>query len=135
MMTKQFLIDLFRLKAKFAASSAIATTVDYCLYLLLLRFEFTPEVANICSAGTGMIINFILQKNYIFDVKRRVRSAFMISLITSIIGISLSTLIIHYLTFIPFFAEYQFITKALATGIIFFYNFYCKRFAFEKKLL
>ncbi len=134
-MISQQLKDLFRLKAKFAASSAIATVVDYCLYLLLVSTVLTPVYANIISAGIGMLINFVLQKNYIFDVNRSIRMAFLISLATSLVGLTISTYLIYELNKFQFFSDYQMITKALVTGTIFFYNFYFKRFAFEKKML
>jgi len=127
--------ELFKLKIKFAGSSTIATIVDYCLYQVLIYYSFMPAKANLISAGTGLIINFILQKKYIFDLNRKLSTAFVISLISSLIGLAISTLFIHNLSKIDFFDKYQIITKALATGLIFFYNFYTKRFAFEKKIL
>jgi len=133
--TYQKIKELFKLKIKFAGSSTIATIVDYCLYQVLIYYSFMPAKANLISAGTGLIINFILQKKYIFDLNRKLRTAFVISLISSLIGLAISTLFIHNLSKIDFFDKYQIITKALATGLIFFYNFYTKRFAFEKKIL
>ena len=129
------LIDLFRLKLKFATSSAVATVVDYSIYLILIHFGLTPVKANLMSAGTGMVINFLLQKNYIFNLNRQLRTAMLISLLSSLVGISLSTFLIHNLSQVAFFSEYQMITKALVTGVVFFYNFYMKRFAFERKML
>jgi putative flippase GtrA len=90
-------------------------------------------VSNIISASTGMLINFILQKRYIFELRRKVGAAFGISLITSILGIALGTGLIWLLNLEPFFREHQYITKAIVTGLIFFYNFYMKRFAFERR--
>jgi len=46
----------------------------------------------------------------------------------------ISTGIIYWLNLYPFFAERQYLTKILATGMIFFYNFYTKRFIFERRL-
>jgi len=31
--------------------------------------------------------------------------------------------------------EYQALTKLIATGIVFFYNFYLKRYVFERKFI
>lgn len=107
--------------------------MDYFLYLILVNYFLDPIVSNLISAGTGMLINFLLQKRYIFQLERKVGHAFLISLATSVLGIGLSTLFIYLLIQIPFFMEYQFITKGIVTGSIFFYNFYMKRFAFERK--
>lgn len=134
-MDRDSIISLIKLKLKFASSSAIATLVDYGLYLFLVNRIFAPTTSNIISAGTGMLINFFLQKTYVFDVQRKLSTAFVISLSTSLVGIGISTGIIYLLNMMPFFQEYQFITKAVATGTLFFYNFYMKRFAFEKRFL
>jgi len=134
-MDREGFIQLIKLKVKFAGSSAIATAVDFVLYNILVGQFFAPVISNVISASVGMLINFFLQKNYVFDVNRKISGAFLISLSTSIVGIGISTLIIYLLNMIPFFQDYQFITKAVATGILFFYNFYMKRFAFEKRFL
>ncbi len=133
--TYQKINDLFKLKLKFAGSSTIATAVDYCLYQLLVYYNFMPAKANLISAGTGLLINFVLQKKYIFNLNRKLKTAFLISFVSSLFGLTISTLFIHYLSKFQFFSTNQLITKALVTAIIFFYNFYIKRFAFEKKIL
>ncbi|SRR6056297_47134 len=125
---KSFIIP----KLRFAASSSVATIADYVLYLLLVT-TLSPVVSNLISATTGMIINFVLQKRFIFQLKRRVYEAFGISLLTSIIGIGLGTLLIWFLNQYAFFENHQYVTKAIVTGLIFFYNFYMKRFAFERR--
>lgn len=125
---KSFLIP----KLRFAASSSAATLADYVLYLLLVT-TLSPVISNIISASTGMVINFVLQKKYIFELKRKLHAAFGISLLTSIVGIALGTAFIWLLNHNEFLREHQFITKGIVTGFIFFYNFYMKRFAFERK--
>ena len=127
--------DLFLLKLKFAGSSSIATLVDYALYLSLVHRVLAPGWANVLSSGVGMLINFLLQKKYVFHLDRKVQVALLISLATSFIGIGLSTLIVITLSDFDFFNKVQFLTKAIATGVVFFYNFYMKRFAFERKFL
>ena len=121
-------------KIKFAGTSAVATLVDYVLYLMLVEVAGLPKVtSNIISSGLGMIINFVLQKRFIFDLRRKVSTAFLISLAFSIGGIALGTFLIWLISLIPFFEQNQFITKLIVIGIVFFYNFYTKRFAFEKR--
>lgn len=120
---------------KFGASSSIATVVDYVLYQILVRFLFGPAVSNVISASVGMIINFFLQKRFIFQLRRDARMAFVISVLVSVLGIFISTQIITYLTSHQYFNGNQYVIKAVATGIVFFYNFYMKRFAFERKML
>lgn len=123
------------MKVKFAMSSSVATLVDYVLYQVLVRYLFSPVVSNLVSATVGMVINFFLQKKYIFELKRSVKIAFIISLFVSVGGIGISTIIIHFLNKSEMLAGNQYIIKAIATGTVFFYNFYMKRFAFEKRFI
>ena len=123
------------MKVKFAMSSSLATLVDYVLYQVLVRYLFSPVASNLISATVGMVINFFLQKKYIFELKRSVKIAFIISLFVSVGGIGISTIIIHFLNKSEMLAGNQYIIKAIATGTVFFYNFYMKRFAFEKRII
>ena len=133
--TTKNIVKLVKMKVKFAMSSSVATFVDYVLYQILVKYLFSPVVSNLISATVGMVINFFLQKKYIFELNRSVKLAFMISLLISVIGIGLSTSIIHFLNKSELLAGNQYIIKAIATGIVFFYNFYMKRFAFEKRFI
>lgn len=124
------------MKSKFAASSAVATLVDMGLFGILTKVTDIPEeIVNVISSLVGMVINFFLQKKFVFEMNRKVSTAFLMSLAVSLVGILLSTTIIHYLLRLPIFETYPIIAKLIATGIVFFYNFYLKRFAFEKKFL
>jgi len=124
------------MKTKFAASSGVATLVDMGIFALLSRVTSIPvEIINIFSSLVGMVINFLLQKKYIFQLNRKVRTAFLLSLIVSLGGIIISTSIIYGLKTIDIFQSYPILAKIIATGIVFFYNFYLKRFSFEKKFL
>jgi putative flippase GtrA len=122
------------LQIRFAMTSSVATVIDYTLYLIAVSWFFTPVVSNILSFSIGIMVNFLLQKKFIFLLKRDVLQTFALSLSFSLIGLILSTVLIYILTQFLFFMKYQYITKLIVTGIIFFYNFYTKRYAFEKNL-
>ncbi len=123
------------LKLKFAATSSVATLVDYVLYLVLVNTIFSPVISNVVSYSCAMVINFIMQKRFIFSLQRTVSTAFVLSALVSLGGLAFSTLIIFLLNKVAFFQEYQFITKLCATGVVFFYNFYMKRYVFEKRFV
>ncbi|MEZ4981949.1 MAG: GtrA family protein [Saprospiraceae bacterium] len=53
--------------------SAIATAVDYALYMALVTWFWPCGIQNIISYTIAVVINFTLQKKYIFDLQRRVR--------------------------------------------------------------
>ena len=126
---------LFQMKARSAMTGAVATTVDYVIYLLLVGRLFSPVVSNIISYSCGMVINFVLQKRFVFVLQGSAYRAFLLSLMVSMGGMALSTGIIYGLTQMDFFNHHQYITKLCATGVVFFYNFYLKRYVFERKFI
>jgi putative flippase GtrA len=127
--------ELLRLKVRFALTSSVATLLDYGLYLALVYTILPPVSSNIISYSIAVLINFTLQKRFIFDLQRKVYAAFLLSIAVSLGGLLLSTGIIFSLSQMAFFSRYQFITKLVATALVFFYNFYLKRYAFEKRFL
>ena len=121
-------------KVKFASTSLLATVVDYTLYLTLVYTGFEKVPSNIVSASCGFLINFLLQKRFIFTLKRRLRTAFFMSMSFSAFGIAISTGLIFLFNKNQFLDQHQYITKMIVMGIMFFYNFYTKRIAFEKNI-
>ncbi len=129
------LLDRYILpKVKFASTSMVATIVDYTLYLSLYYSGLDKIPANIISASCGFLVNFFLQKKYIFSLERRLSTTFLMSLAFSIIGIAVSTCLIFLISKIAFFDQHQYLTKLVVTGIMFFYNYYTKQLAFEKRI-
>lgn len=125
---------LLLLKLRFALSGLVATLVDYGLYLLLVGRFLGPAAANVASYSCSMVLNFVLQRRFVFTLKRSVGRAFVLSMTVSLGGLLLSTLIVHSLSQLGFFAQRQYLTKLVATGTVFFYNFYLKRLVFERRL-
>jgi len=133
---KEFIKKLLVLKTKFAASSGVATIVDVGLFTTLSRYTTLSEpIINVISSLVGMVINFVLQKKFIFELNRKASTVFLLSLAVSLVGIGISTTIIHFMMSVPIVTDFPVIAKLVATGVVFFYNFYMKRFAFEKKFL
>jgi putative flippase GtrA len=120
-------------KVKFAGASAVATSVDYGLYLLLLRYKIDPVLAHAISYSCGMVTNFTLQKQFIFELNRPISSAFLFSAGFAGGALLLGTGFMKMLLKVPFFAEMPVAGKVLTTGILFLYNFYTRRFSFEKR--
>ena len=127
--------ELFILKLRFALTSSIATLADYSLYLILVDTFFPPLIANTIAYTIAVIINFSLQKRFVFSLNRKISTTFILAICVSIIGLGLSNLIIWSLIQYPFFTQNQYLTKLIATGLVFFWNFYMKRFVFEKKFI
>lgn len=126
---------LFLLKARYAAASAVATALDYGIYLALVHRVFEPAPANVISYSCGVFVNFVLQRWFVFELQRPVKQAFFLAMLVSLGGMALSTGIVHGLSQLTWFNQQQVITKFCATAIVFFYNFYLKRYVFEKRFV
>lgn len=118
---------------RFAFSSIIATSLDHSLFVILVHVGVGAGVSNLFSQGAGMVVNFILQKQFIFNLKRSAWIAFILSLCFSFLGLLFGSLIVHLLTQLPVVDQFQYLGKIIATGIVFFYNYFTKRFAFERR--
>ena len=120
-----------RSQAKFLTSSVIATGVDYVLYLLLDWLWFDPVMAHTISYPIAVLVNFYLQKRFIFDLKRKTHHAFVISMIFSVIGWGLGIGMMWWLIKLPILCDWPILAKFIVTGVLFFFNFYTKKYAFE----
>ena len=127
--------ELVRLKAKFALTSGLATAVYYGLYLLLVYLGAVPVVANLIGYSSAVVVNFLLQRRYIFELQRRARTAFLYSIAVSVGGLALSTLLVWWLGHYSFFNSYEPLKVLTVSGLLFFYNFYGKRFSFERRFV
>ena len=125
--------ELFAMKLRYVSASLIATMVDYSLYGLLTWQGLSPVAAHIPSFTAGMVTNFLLQKKYVFELQRKTHIAFGMAVLVSLGGLLLTTVLIGWLVHFEFFHQYHFLAKVGASGVVFFYNFYLKRFIFEKR--
>ena len=126
---------LWQKMLRFALTSGIATIVDFLLFLVFVAMTWVPVIANVASVAIGMCINFALQYFFVFDLERKLSKTFMLAVLVSIGGMALSTSIIYGLNHIDFFEARQYLSKAAATGLVFFYSFFFKRLAFEKRFV
>ncbi len=128
----RFLRNFLVPKIKFGMTSTIATAIDHIIYLVLIKYIIESK-AHFISYAIGIITNFILQKRFVFMLKRKVYVTFILSVSFSIFGLIAGTFLIHYFAKIDFFSNHKYYNKLLVTVMIFIYNFYTKRFAFEKE--
>ncbi len=134
-LNKEKIKELVKLKFKFGISSTIATLVNISLFLFLEPRMSSRAVANFIAYFTGVAVNFTLQKKFVFESNGNNASIFAKAMLVSLGGWALDTAIIYGLSTMTFFDEHQQVTKIISTGIVFFYNFYFKRYAFEKKFI
>ena len=128
------IFKLIQLQARFAVSGAIVTAVDYSVYLALVHRVLSPVAANTVSYPAGVLVNFFLHRSFVFKLQRPTYQAFGLSMLVSVGGMGMSSAIIYLLSKNPFLNENQYITKLISAGIVFFYNFFFKRYVFEKRV-
>ncbi len=114
---------------KFLGTSIIATGLDFLLYTCLI-LVLSPTISNLISASAGLIANFILQKNYVFNPSNTIWKSFVLSVIFSIGGLGLGTGLIYILTNFTELQTFPVVAKICTTGVIFFYNYFTKKIAF-----
>lgn len=126
---------LLALKLRYATASAVATVVDYALWFLLVAMGSAATLAHFISYPVGVLLNFYLQRKYIFNLRRKLRHTFLLAMTISAIGWWAGTALMALLMHVPLFASTPVMAKLLVNGLLFLYNFYLKRFAFEKRFV
>ncbi|MEM8523373.1 MAG: GtrA family protein [Bacteroidota bacterium] len=128
--------ELLRLKSKFLVTSIIATAVDIGLYLLLFhQFGFSALAAQSIAYPIAVLLKFFLEKYFVFELNRKSGQTFALAMLVSGIGYLLSFGLVYLLNQNSFLREHQFALKIIEKGLLFLYNFYFKRFAFERKFI
>jgi putative flippase GtrA len=125
---------LMTLLAKFAVTGAMASLVNYVVFIILVNGILPPVTSDVIAYASGVAFNFVLHKRFIFKMERSTRATVALYILVSLGGMGLSALLTYLLIKIPFFATYPELMKILTMGIVFFYNFFSKRFAFEKRV-
>ena len=122
-------------KARYAVGGGLATGVDYLIYFLLFNQGVLPVWAQVWAYAVAVQVNFLFQKFFVFEQNRSTKTVYGLSMLVSLGGLVLSAGLIYGFNLFPFFQQYQIFAKLGTTGIIFFYNFYAKRYIFEKRFV
>jgi putative flippase GtrA len=120
-------------KIPFLMSGIVATGINFGMYLLLVDRFLPPGPATMIAYSSSVLINFILQRYFVFELRRSVQSALVLSMLVSAGGMLIDWLIVTGLHQFPYLGDQEWVIKGAATGIVFFYNFYAKRRVFEGK--
>lgn len=120
-----------REKIPFAVTGGIATAINGGVYLLLVDRVLPPGPSTLIAYWSSVVLNFFLQRYFVFQLNRSLRSAFVLSMLVSIGGMGLDWLIVTGLHRFPLLGDVEWLIKGTAIFIVFFYNFYLKRLVFE----
>ncbi|MEZ4988279.1 MAG: GtrA family protein [Saprospiraceae bacterium] len=132
-MDKNRLYELGAKKMRYAIGGAIATGVDYLIYFALFNQGVNPVAAQMVAYPVSVLVNFVFQRLFVFELNRPLGTTFALSMMVSAGGLALSSGLIYLFNLVPLLHHYQLLTKLMTSGIVFFYNFYCKRYVFEKR--
>jgi putative flippase GtrA len=126
---------IFPLLTRFFSTSIIATAFDYGLFLLLNWLFFEPLTAHGISYFLAVLLNYFLQRRFIFQNLRNPGTSFLLAMLFSLMGWGLSFLMLFLLLKIAIFQAVPVVAKLVVTLFMFFFNFFMKRYAFEGRLL
>ncbi|MEM9990766.1 MAG: GtrA family protein [Bacteroidota bacterium] len=135
-MNSKKLLQLFLMKLKYASTALVGTIVNWVVFFWLVKqLDMQVLFAEPIAYSCGVLINFVLQKTFVFQLERKLSTTFILSMLIAVGGVLFSTLLMFLLSKIPFLLAHTILLKLLVTGVGFFYNFYLKRYAFEKRFL
>lgn len=134
-MSKQLIQQIFieQLSIKqlcsFGIVGVVAFLIDYgIMNILYTKLGCTLLIANTCGFIISTIVNYILSKKHVFDMKTS--NAFIKFTILSVLG-----LLINNMTMILCIDCMKFVTlmaKIIATGVCMIWNFVTKKALLEK---
>lgn len=114
----------------FGIVGVVAFLIDYgIMNILYTKLGCTLLIANTCGFVVSTIVNYILSKKHVFDMKTS--NAFIKFTILSVLGLLINnmtmSLCINYLILGTL------VSKILATGICMVWNFVTKKAFLEKR--
>jgi len=136
--SKGILEKLIPIMGKFASASVLATLVDFVLFFILADNFFSKTNATTISRSVGMLINFLMQKKFVFQTNRNVWVIFLLTMLVSLGGLWLGRIIMSFIgewAIWETYSWFKIFPKIIETALVFFYNFFMKRFAFEKRFI
>lgn len=118
--------------SKFAATSLLGTSLDFLSFTFIFRLLLPLFWAEIGAALIGMIVNFYMQKRFVFQLNRKVQTAFILSIAVSFILMFAGAFALTaFVSFEPF-ASFPLIAKVCVMGMKFVFNYFSKKWIFEK---
>lgn len=118
---------------KFMASGLLATLIDIALFTFVFSTFMHVYYAELLAGSVGMVVNFILHKRYVFELKRNAYVAFVLYIGFSLIALFFGAWLIEILVEVEWLAVYLIVPKLIVTGVKFFYNYFTKRWVFERR--
>lgn len=116
---------------KFLYVGILSTLVDYAIYAFLIYNDIFYIYAIIIGYLSGFLVNFIISRRYVFDQSKieKLHYEFIAVLFISVIAIGINIFIVWGL---GKFGVNHYISRIIAIGIVFFFNYFARRiFVYE----
>jgi len=118
-----------RTAGKFLGLGAFTTLIDYMVYAVVLWLGMDYVLAIVLGYGCGLWINFIISRKYIFTQGIKIKHPHREFLAVCAIaagGVLLNIAIVKLLSY-SLFAWDPMLSRLIAIGIVFFWNFYARK--------
>jgi len=107
---------------KFISVGAIATIIQYVIFIVLIELFFVEAVmASAFGYGISSILNYLLNYHFTFSSNAKHRVAALKFTIVVIVGLSLNSIIMYIL--VNFFSCHYLFAQIITTGLVLIFNF------------
>ena len=121
--------QLFKQLCNFGIVGVVAFLIDYgIMNILYTKLGCTLLIANTCGFIISTIVNYILSKKHVFNMKTS--NAFIKFTILSVIGLLINNITMSLC--VDYLILGTLVSKILATGVCMIWNFVTKKAFLEK---
>ena len=122
--------QLSRQLCNFGIVGVVAFLIDYgIMNILYTKLGCTLLIANTCGFIKSTIVNYILSKKHVFDMKTS--NAFVKFTVLSVLGLMINNLTM--ILCIDYMKLITLVAKVLATSVCMIWNFITKKALLEKR--
>lgn len=117
----------FRHLILYGIIGSLSSSIDFLIFTILVQIIHFPYIAANCiSVLGGITTSFLLNRNYNFKVKDKMKLRFTVFLTVGLVGLLLSNIILY--TCIEIFALESIFSKLLSIVLVVFFQFLLNKY-------
>lgn len=121
------LFQKFRHLILYGIIGSFSSSIDFVIYTILVQIVHFPYIiANCISVLGGITTSFLLNRNYNFRVKDKMKRRFTIFLLIGLMGLFLSNIILYIC--IDIMALGNLVSKVLSIVLVVFFQFLLNKY-------
>lgn len=117
--------------ARHSLSSLLSAGIDYAVFALVYWLSSSVVFSIFCARVSSVSTNYVLEKFFVFDSKRRVIHTLWQYLLLVVVSGAAASLLINWLA--PYVGNRVLVAKMLAESTLFFLNFLIQRYIIFKE--